>query len=411
MATLVTSSGPARATASWWRSPQRVLLRRIIFQIHLWAGVVLALYAIVIGLSGAALVFKARIDAHELRGYKLSTATPGMTLTKTLRQLGDEHPGWRVTGLRLEDRAGAPVTAMMYRIGAVPDGNYRLVIFDPGNGHVFADRMRFDGALGWLANLHFNLLMGRRGLLISGWMAVGLLLLCLSGIVVWWPGVARWIGALILRLHRHHHRRDLNWKRLNWDLHSVIGFWSCAALIVVTVTGLYFVFPAPIRNLTVLATGGSIAQAKIEEAAPARRPARTEMPLLDVDQALAAARHQLPADAPPGYVAIPAKSGSPWYVTGYYRDALPYSRLVSITLDPRTGDLLRSNDTTRQMLGLQVIQHIFTVHFGSFGGDGLFGTIVQVSWVLLGISPAVLAITGLIMFWNRKLHPWLRKNR
>src|SRR5882757_404897 len=51
---------PKRAT--WRGDPQRVWLRRAIFQVHLLVGVVLALYSVVIGLSGSALVFKDEID-------------------------------------------------------------------------------------------------------------------------------------------------------------------------------------------------------------------------------------------------------------------------------------------------------------------------------------------------------------
>jgi hypothetical protein len=43
---------------------------------------------------------------------------------------------------------------------------------------------------GWLQNRHFNLFGGRAGLLVNTIGALLLVLMCLSGIVVWWP-VAR----------------------------------------------------------------------------------------------------------------------------------------------------------------------------------------------------------------------------
>ena len=399
------------ATPTWWRSPQRVWLRRALFQVHLWVGIVLASYSIVIGVSGAALVFRGQIEARQQRSFHLSTEPSTLTLTEVLRKIEFDRPGWHVTGLKLQDRRDVPLSAMMGRKGSGREGDYRSILFDPRTGQVFQDRMRYDGLLGWLAQLHFNLLAGRKGLLVSGWMSVGILILCLSGIVLWWPGVARSAGALILRLHRNQHRRTLNCKRLNWDLHSVIGFWSCATLTVVTVTGLYFAFPKPLRNFAVVVTGGSIHQADLEEDVRPRKAAAGTAPLLTIDQALAAARRELPADAPPGYVAIPMRPGAPWYVTGYYRNALPFSKLVSITLDPRTGELLSSSDTTKHMLGLRALQYVFTIHFGSFGGDGILGLIVRVLWVFLGLAPAALAITGLLMFWNRKIRPRLAHRR
>jgi uncharacterized iron-regulated membrane protein len=79
-------------------------------------------------------------------------------------------------------------------------------------------------------------------------------------------------------------------------------------------------------------------------------------------------------------------------------------------LDPHTGELLASSDTRQQTRGLRLEQYFVAVHFGSFAGNGVAGTLVKILWVLLGIAPALLAVTGLIMYWNRKLRPaWLRR--
>ena len=41
--------------------PRKLWLRRALFQIHLWLGVLLAVYVIIIGLSGSILVFQDEI--------------------------------------------------------------------------------------------------------------------------------------------------------------------------------------------------------------------------------------------------------------------------------------------------------------------------------------------------------------
>jgi uncharacterized iron-regulated membrane protein len=42
----------------WVRQPKTLWLRRALFQIHLWAGLCLGLYVVVVSLSGSALVFR-----------------------------------------------------------------------------------------------------------------------------------------------------------------------------------------------------------------------------------------------------------------------------------------------------------------------------------------------------------------
>ncbi len=194
---------PARGP-NWLRSPQRVWLRRALFQVHLWLGLALTLYAVVIGLSGAALVFRPEMErALRPELFHLQTASgPAAgrtTLEATIAAVEAGRPGWRVSSVRDFDKPAEATTLLLRPAEGPLEANYRIVSVDPYTGAVLADRMRFAGVLGWLSNLHFYLLAGETGLLVSGWMAGGLLLLCLTGLVVWWPGVSRWRGALMLR--------------------------------------------------------------------------------------------------------------------------------------------------------------------------------------------------------------------
>jgi uncharacterized iron-regulated membrane protein len=91
---------------------------------------------------------------------------------------------------------------------------------------------------------------------------------------------------------------------------------------------------------------------------------------------------------------------------------MPFSELVRVTIDARTGAILAYGDTRKESRGSRIEQYFTSVHFGSFGGGGLLGVAIMWLWVLIGIAPAVLAVTGFIMYWNRKLRPaWLRMKR
>jgi len=388
--------------ASWLRSPQRVWLRRALFQVHLWVGLALTLYAIVIGVSGSALVFREQIE-HALRPnlYHLAPTTQRLSLEQSVRQIQTTRQGWKAFAIRDFDKADQATTLLMRPASGVSAANYRMVSFNPYTGEVLFDRLRYAGLLGWMANLHFYLLTGKTGLLVSGWMALGLLLLCLTGVVLWWPGVRRWASALVF------HRRS-SWHRLNWDLHSVVGFWSSAALIAVSVTGLYFAFPAPVSRMMVFVTGGSATEKSNVDAID-RTPPTSNAPMLTIDQAIDAARRELPSDAPAAYLQVPSKIGFPYSATGYYTGAAPYSQLVSVSLDAQTGKVLSLSDTRHQPRGQRIVQYFFAIHFGSFAGEGLGGMIVRAVWVFVGLAPLLLAVTGVLMYWNRKLRSLWRR--
>lgn len=94
----------------------------------------------------------------------------------------------------------------------------------------------FVPVIEWTVNFHENLLFGQKGRFVNGIGAMGLILLGLTGAVVWWPGIKNWRRAL-----------RIDWgapfARFNWDLHSAIGFWGLVFVLVWGVTGFYFSFP------------------------------------------------------------------------------------------------------------------------------------------------------------------------
>ncbi len=52
---------------SFVRRPQQVALRRLNFVIHLWVGIVLAIYLIVIGVTGSILVFQSEMSGARFK--------------------------------------------------------------------------------------------------------------------------------------------------------------------------------------------------------------------------------------------------------------------------------------------------------------------------------------------------------
>ena len=88
----------------------------------------------------------------------------------------------------------------------------------------------------WLVNLHENLLAGSTGRLVNGIGAICLISLCLTGAVIWWPGVKNWRRSLTVSWRAH-------FARINWDLHSALGFWCFLFILLWGISGIYFSFP------------------------------------------------------------------------------------------------------------------------------------------------------------------------
>jgi uncharacterized iron-regulated membrane protein len=220
------------------RQPQGVWLRKALFQVHLWTGICVGLYIFTISISGSAIVFRREIA-------RLAWSSPTVVPTArilTAQELGavvkKAYPRFevvKVTFSKKQDRAAEVLIAR---------GQRQVErAFNPYTGKDL-------GAIGndepkimyWLVRFHDDLLAGHTGRLYNGVGAILVTVLCATGILIWWPGVTRWWRSLILR-------RKVGWARFNWDLHSAVGFWMFAFVLMWGVSGIYLAFPEPFTNL------------------------------------------------------------------------------------------------------------------------------------------------------------------
>jgi uncharacterized iron-regulated membrane protein len=91
--------------------------------------------------------------------------------------------------------------------------------------------------------------MGLTGRHLNGLGATCLILICVSGIVVWWPGIAHWHRSLGVNPR-------LSFARLNWDLHNSLGFWSLFFVLIWGVSGAYFAYPNVFNFIWTFLGGG-----------------------------------------------------------------------------------------------------------------------------------------------------------
>jgi uncharacterized iron-regulated membrane protein len=101
---------------------------------------------------------------------------------------------------------------------------------------VYRDELSPWIPVGSLVKFHSNLLMGSVGRSLDGVGAVFLTLLCLTGAFIWWPGIKNWRRGLMVSWRS-------NVARIQWDLHSALGFWCFPFIFIWAVSGVYFAFP------------------------------------------------------------------------------------------------------------------------------------------------------------------------
>jgi uncharacterized iron-regulated membrane protein len=327
---------------SWLRNPKKLWLRRAVFQVHLWSGIILGLYVVVVCVSGSAIVF--RNDIEDVLAARTRVDESGKLLSREqLRQsVQRAYPDYAIRSIKpgrfASEAAEVTITRGWWD---------KRLIFDPYTGKDLgpSPALLFR-CLRWLGDLHGNLLLGPMGLRANGIAGALVAVLCFSGLVVWWPGIASWRRSLWIR-------GNVGWKRLNWDLHSAFGFWTFALLLMWGLTGAYFPFPAPFR-------------AVINAFTPIDPPLTQQM-----------VRPQQAYAVPPTGAAAAGPNSAP----------VPLRRARR----PRTR-------------GQNILRGFSLAHYGNFAGWPL-----KVLWVILGFAPVVLFVTAMLMWWNRVLSPLAAK--
>jgi len=146
-------------------------------------------------------------------------------------------------------------------------------------------------------------------------------------------------------------RRASNWKLFNWQLHNVIGLWTLPFVFMFGVVGVYAGFPGPF-------------QVFVNRIAP-----------LDVYRPIPE------ASLVPNIPAIPVATSTV---------SAPTVRPPRFRPKFSTGD--------------KIIRWFSYLHFGNFGG-----WTSKALWVIIGLVPAFLFVTGVLMWWNRVLAPAARR--
>ena len=359
--------------------PQNVPWRKAVFQVHLWSGVIVALYIAAISISGSILVFETNLldnRPHLAKGGLHHE----IDYSKAVAAVQNAFPGEAVASvdMRTDDRRIVTVVLKAAQ-------RQRTVYVAAASNEVLDSYIRGQrhGVLLWLEDFHNELAGGRSGGVVNGIGGAILALLCLTGIVIWWPGIKNWQRALGVQW-------KARWVRINYDLHSAIGFWTLLFAGMWGATGAYFIFPQQVQNMLGLyqaeksaevstwKPGGKLLPAGIYVSTAKRIVGKDDLAFLYMD-----------VFRPQGQVSA--------FLTPHPARPLTLQEEV-VRMDPATAKVLQVEGSREWSVGERIMLATYSIHFGDFGG-----TYSKAVWTVLGLMPAVLALSGILMWWNRYL--------
>ncbi|GGC14057.1 membrane protein [Parapedobacter defluvii] len=379
------------------------MLSRLNGWLHLWLGIVTGLVVFIVSITGCIYVFTDELKAICYPDRLFVTPTNhtvqplSVMLANVQEALGNEYEISRC------DIHPAPNRSWTFRaLDINPDGfghwgyfryNFRVYV-NPYTAEVIHVENTNNEFFQLVLAVHTHLLLGHKiGQPIVAYSVLIFVFLLLSGLILWWP--KKWTRKALKQSFQIKWRAKF--KRVNYDLHNVLGFYTLIPALVLAGTGLVFSFTWVDQSLYFLFSGG---QRKVERVVPVTMPPSTTS-TSSLDRALNDVLQKYPkADmvsmrvrdkptAPYDFQIRQLKSRTYYFEWSYY--------------DRHTGKLLSSYGTD----GLNGAERIramnFDLHVGSF--LGLPGKILA---FLASLVCASLPITGFLIWYNQK---WGKKSQ
>lgn len=272
----------------------------------------------------------------------------------------------------------------------MPDEGYRYVYYNPYNGKLLHDENYMRNFFVVVEYIHLYLLLPPKiGGLVVGISVIIFVILMITGIVLWWPKrksdrkrsfTIKWNGR---------------WRRVNYDLHNVLGFYSVSIALILAISGLAIAFDWMRESIyTATNLGNQYAYEKREPRSDSLQAGlKHGTPV--IDQALRIAQARSPQAQ---MFSIYGGDGEtePLVVTAYYTP-MHYYRSDEYVFDKYTGKQLKVMLHQKKSPGMKMNDANYDIHVGQ-----LLGFPGKVIAFLASLLCASLPVTGFIIWLGKR---------
>ncbi|MFN8355191.1 MAG: PepSY-associated TM helix domain-containing protein [Spirosomataceae bacterium] len=355
---------------------------RKLFKIHTWFGLITGIFLLLLGLSGSLLVFREELDEwlyppmHHVtpQGHKLS-------LDKQYQLITSQYPD--LDGIAWLNPEATASEAHQFRLYL---NDARLVSYDlgavslnPYTGEILR-RGRSDdlevGWIEWIFQFHFSFHLGMPGAALTAIFGITMLISILTGVLVYRKFIWK-----VLTFQVSINRK--NWRTISSDLHRIVGVWSLVLNVIIFFTGFWmnlFAFEASVWQREVIPT----------------KP--NTLAKVSLDGLYAQATRLLP-ELVPSYVYLPTQPERNFSISGYLvGQSLITGGSNEVAINAFTGQVVGVTRYDQQDTWTRIKDTFFPLHVGNYGGVG-----IKILYVIIGLTPGLLAITGFLLWWRRKV--------
>lgn len=367
--------------------------------LHLWLGLCAGFIVFIVATTGCIYVFQHEIT-DLLHHDKFYIKPPQNARTLSITQLQDHAEKVLGKGKKVSFINTYKSPEKAWEFGTYKAGNpdalfyfesldyYDMVLINPYTGEVTAIIDYKYEFFNIVKMIHWSLLFNHPiGQQIVGWSTFIFVILLITGMVMWWPK----------NLKRANFDKSfkVKWsakfKRLNYDLHNVPGFYAMSICLILALTGLVWAF-SWFQSTVYVVASGSTTPPEVKYLKSDTTQTATGKPF---DIAFATAKQVLSNPDKIGLSPAAGKDGV-IYANGY-RSEETYYDSDDLQFDQYSGKLLDNRNHQQKNAGERLIAMNYDIHVGAI--LGLPGKIIA---FLASLVAASLPITGLIIWLGKK---------
>ena len=359
-------------------------LKKIVAKLHLIIGLGIGLLFFIIALSGAIYTWAPEIGRITYQQNIDSQNLPFVPVSVLKATIAREFPeGDFRTTLYRDKNTTAEV--LLYA-----PGTYYIAQMNPYTGELVHLQDMNQGWLNYIKFIHRNLMLGDIGREIVHWVTLLALPMLITGLILWWPAKRKGSKKFF----------KIKWnaspKRLNYDLHNVLGFYATWILIFTILTGLFWGFEW-VRETLKSSTGESEKVYETPKSEVSSTKTATDQFVL-MDSLMQLYQRRFPdknirvsnphQEDEPIRVVIIDRDMMVYNVDHYYYDRYSGKQIMG---DFQNG-LYAQNSTFTTLNKL-----IYDIHLGT-----IFGFTGKVLVCLASLIAASLPITGFLIWWGKQ---------
>ncbi|MDQ8202587.1 PepSY-associated TM helix domain-containing protein [Pelagicoccus sp. SDUM812003] len=376
------------------------MFRKTIFWIHLLSGIAAGTVIAIMSATGIAIAFEAEIldwMDRDLSAVEVpADAPPALSIDELLARLSEEFPDFKATAIQT-----FPEADKAYKI---LQGRDRLIYANPYTG-AFAESQAgpahhvlhtIEEWHRWLGAKEGPTSTGR---LITGVSNLAFLILCLTGLYLWFP------RAMKSRLFKKalFFNKKVRGKARDFNRHNVFGIWNLPVLIVLVGTAVVISFGWG-HKLVFQVLGEEPPQFRDFRMLMVKPPAlpdhpvdATPLPYQEIADKIASAFPEynlLWINLP--HSSQPEQGLQPLNVAVYLPAPFQSAGYTPISVDPITGDILQATRFEERSAGMQARVWVRFLHTGE-----AFGLIGKIIATVATAASLILVYTGFALSWCR----------